>query len=104
MSRLISEQSDSVLVLTLNRPEKRNAIDNDIAQALLHTRDAAAEDERVCAVLLHGQGTAFCAGSDVSADPTEEDLVLVQGVAQAIVTLPKPVVAQVHGWTVGAGL
>lgn len=81
VSRLISEQSDGLLVLTLNRPEKRNAIDDDLAQALLHARDDVAEDERVRAVLLHGQGTAFCARRDVSADPTEEDLVLVPGVA-----------------------
>jgi len=55
-------------------------------------------------IRLRGNGRVFCAGRDISALPTERDLELVQGVAVAIVRHPKPVVAAVHGWTVGAGL
>lgn len=101
--KLLSESSDGVLTLTLNRPAKLNAIDNDMARALLAALQAAGADARVRAVRLRGNGRAFCAGRDVSAAPTEDDLLLVQGVAQAIVALPQPVLVAVHGWVVGAG-
>lgn len=100
---LLSECSDGVLTLTLNRPAKLNAIDNDLARALLAALQSAAGDPSVRVVRLRGNGRAFCAGRDVSAAPTEDDLVLVQGVARAIVALPKPVLVAVHGWVVGAG-
>lgn len=101
---LLVERDQGVLTLTLNRPERLNAIDNTLARALLRTLEGAARDGSVRAVLLCGAGRAFCAGRDVSAPPTEEDLVLVQAVARAIVTLPQPVVVAVQGWAVGAGL
>lgn len=104
MSKLLSDCCDGVLTLTLNRPEKLNAIDNDLARALLAALQGAERDPSVRVVLLQGSGRAFCAGRDVSNAPTEDDLVLAQAVAEAIVRLPKPVVAAVHGWTVGAGL
>ena len=102
--RLLTDSRDGVLTLSLNRPEKLNAIDNDLARALLDAIASAAADATVRAVLLRGQGRAFCAGRDVGRAPTDDDLVLVQAVASALVSLPKPVVAAVHGWTVGAGL
>jgi 2-(1,2-epoxy-1,2-dihydrophenyl)acetyl-CoA isomerase len=103
-SNLLTELRDGVLTLSLNRPEKRNAIDNALARALLAALDGASRDGAVRAIRLRGNGKAFCAGRDISAAPTDDDLVLVQSVAQAIVRNPKPVLAVVHGWTVGAGL
>lgn len=102
--KLISSLHDGVLALSLNRPEKLNAIDNDLSRALLDAFDAAQGDPSVRVVVLGGNGRAFCAGRDVSSEPTEDDLVLVQAVSKAIVNLPKPVISAVHGWTVGAGL
>ena len=99
----MSEQRDGVLTLTLNRPDKLNAINNALAQRLLDALGGAAADASVRVVRLRGAGRAFCAGRDVSAAPTERDLELVQAVAQAMVRLPQPVVAEVHGWTLGAG-
>ena len=101
---LQSELQAGVLTLTLNRPEKRNAINNDLARALLAALQHADADTAVRCVVLRGNGLAFCAGRDVSEAPTEDDLVLTQQVAQAIVRCSKPVVAAVHGWVVGAGL
>src|SRR4051812_29534727 len=103
-AKVLSETSDGIMTVTLNRPAKLNAIDNDLARELLDAIAIAAGDEQVRVLLLRGAGRAFCAGRDVGASPSEEDLVLVQAVAAAIVGLPKPVVAAVHGWTVGAGL
>ena len=102
--KLLAHTHDGILTLSLNRPDKLNAIDNELARQLLAAIDAAARDDAVRVVLLRGEGRAFCAGRDVSAPPTDEDLRLVQTVARALVALPKPVVAAVHGWTVGAGL
>lgn len=103
-SPLLIERRDGVMALTLNRPHKLNAIDNGLARALLAAIESAARDAAVRVLLLRGAGRAFCAGRDLAAPPTEDDLVLVQAVAQALVSLPQPVLAAVHGWTVGAGL
>src|SRR4051794_28840335 len=100
---LLSALDGGVLTLTLNRPSKLNAIDNTLAEALLEALQAAAGNPAVRVIRLRGNGRAFCAGRDISAPPTERDLELVQGVAVAIVRHPRPVVAAVHGWTVGAG-
>ena len=102
--KLLVDTRDGVMTMSLNRPDKLNAIDNDLARALLEAIDSAAKDAAVRVILLRGHGRAFCAGRDISSAPSEDDLVLVQGVAQTLVSLPKPVVAVVHGWTVGAGL
>ncbi len=104
MNKLLSEICDGVLTLSLNRPDKLNAIDNELARELLAALEAAAVDASVRVVRLRGSGSSFCAGRDVGAKPTEDDLVLVQSVAQALVRLTKPVLAVVHGWVIGAGL
>lgn len=95
---------DGVLTLSLNRPDKLNAITNDLARALLAALADAAQNPQVRVLRLRGEGRAFCAGRDLSEPPTEDDLVLVQAVSQALVRLPQPVVAEVQGWAVGAGL
>jgi 2-(1,2-epoxy-1,2-dihydrophenyl)acetyl-CoA isomerase len=100
---LLASHADGILTLTLNRPEKLNAIDNGVASALLEALQSASADDAVRVIRICGSGRAFCAGRDVSAPPTDRDLELVQAVAWAIVRHPKPVVAAVHGWTVGAG-
>ncbi len=102
--KLLLERNDGVLTLILNRPAKLNAIDNELAASLRKALDSAAVDSSVRAIRLRGNGRAFCAGRDVSEAPTDIDLELVQAVAKSIVHNPKPVVAVVHGWTVGAGL
>ncbi|WP_374410407.1 enoyl-CoA hydratase/isomerase family protein [Hydrogenophaga sp.] len=101
--QLRSEREAGVLTLTLNRPDKLNAIDNPMAEALLDALSAAEADPAVRAIRLRGEGRAFCAGRDISAAPTERDLELVQAVSRAIVAQRCPVIAAVHGWTVGAG-
>lgn len=103
-AKLLTDLHQGILTLTLNRPDKLNAIDNELAEALLRALLGAREDASVRVVRLRGHGRAFCAGRDVGAPPTEQDLVLVQAVSEAIVRHPRPVLAEVHGWTVGAGL
>jgi 2-(1,2-epoxy-1,2-dihydrophenyl)acetyl-CoA isomerase len=102
--KLLLERAGTVLTLVLNRPDKLNAIDNELADQLLAGLSLAAVDSEIRVVRLRGNGRAFCAGRDTSSPPTDRDLELVQAVSRAIVAIPKPVVAAVHGWTVGAGL
>lgn len=101
---LLVHVQDHVMTLTLNRPDKLNAIDPDMASELLSALQRAQSDPDVRAVLMLGTGRAFCAGRDVSAPPTKQDLVGVQAVSSAVVSLAKPVVVGVHGWTIGGGL
>ena len=96
--------ADGVLTLTLDRPERLNAIDDALAEALLKAFGAAERSAGVRAIVLCGNGRAFCAGRDVSAPPTPQILERVQAVARAIVLSSRPVVVAVHGWAVGAGV
>lgn len=101
--KLLTKQDAGVLTLVLNRPHKLNAVDNDLASQLQKSLAAAATDASVKAIRFMGSGRAFCAGRDVSKAPTEKDLEWVQSVATSIVGNPKPIIAAVHGWTIGAG-
>ena len=67
MSVLLQQRDGGLLRLTLNRPEKRNALSPDLVQALRGALRDAARDDAVRAVLLTGAGPAFCAGGDFDA-------------------------------------
>ena len=82
---LLISRTGATLSVTLNRPDKLNAIHNDMALSLLQVIDAAAGDDNVRVLLLRGAGRAFCAGRDVSAPPTEDDLVLAKDSATVLI-------------------
>ena len=103
-SLIEAQLSAGVLTLTLNRPDKLNAIHRALSDALLDAVTAAASNPAVRVLLLRGAGRSFCAGRDVSEAPSDADLAGVQAVARALFTLPQPTVAAVQGWAVGAGL
>ena len=63
--KLLTHTEQGVLTLTLNRPGKLNAIDNELAEALLQALEAARDNTAVRAIRLRGEGRAFCAGRDV---------------------------------------
>ena len=100
---LLTELGDGVLTLSLNRPERLNAIDEASAAELLQALEDAEANASVRVIVLRGKGRAFCSGRDVSSAPTARIHDLVQGVARMLVTSAKPVVMSVHGWAVGAG-
>lgn len=62
------EVTDGVMVATLNRPEKMNALSPELTASLLATVERASEDDDVRVLVLTGEGRAFCAGAEVSAD------------------------------------
>jgi 2-(1,2-epoxy-1,2-dihydrophenyl)acetyl-CoA isomerase len=101
---LLNELDDGVCTLSLNRPERLNAIDESSAVELLNAIEAADASTQVRVIVLRGRGRAFCTGRDVKAPATPRLLEAVQSVAQALVGSAKPVVVSVHGWAVGAGV
>jgi enoyl-CoA hydratase/carnithine racemase len=107
---LFEEHDDGVLRLTLNRPEARNALSAGLMSSLLEALARAAEDPQTRVVVIAGAGPAFCAGHDLRelrADPRRETyerlFAQCSELMLAIVRLPKPVIAEVHGVATAAG-
>lgn len=99
-----------VLTVTLARPDKRNAIDGEMAAALRNAFEAAADEAYVRAVILTGAGTAFSAGGDRSRferdwDPREfrHDSHRLTSLISLVERLEKPTVAAINGVATGAG-
>ena len=102
--KLLTENRDGVLIVSFNRPEKKNAIDTDMWLALRDTFRAAAEDPTVVCVLLRGEGDNFCAGVDLSSFAADgEGEHPFEAAARAVAEFDKPVVAAVRGVSVGGG-
>jgi enoyl-CoA hydratase/carnithine racemase len=107
---LLEERADGVLRLTLNRPKARNALSIELMTALLEALGRAAKEPATRVVVIAGAGLAFCAGHDLRElreDPrraTYENIFALCGeLMLAIVRLPKPVIAEVHGVATAAG-
>jgi methylglutaconyl-CoA hydratase len=101
-----------IATLTLDRPDRRNALDPSLLRALAETVDGLSIDDGVRVVVLAGAGTAFSAGADIGwmrssrALPPEENRSDAIAMAEAFDTLdrcPKAVVARVHGPAIGGG-
>ncbi|MEB3371632.1 enoyl-CoA hydratase/isomerase family protein [Saccharopolyspora mangrovi] len=103
---VVVDRRGPVLTLTLNRPERKNAIDGPTWGCLFDELRAAELDEGVRAVVLTGAGGDFCAGADLSAGRDGHPLPRmhrINDVALALHELSKPVIAKVRGVAVGAG-
>jgi enoyl-CoA hydratase/carnithine racemase len=107
---LLRHDQDGVTTLTLNRPAARNALSMALMEALLGELGAIQHLQSVKVVIIAANGPAFCAGHDlkeVRATPRREAyealFALCSRLMQAIVALPKPVIAQVHGIATAAG-
>jgi enoyl-CoA hydratase/carnithine racemase len=104
-----TEKVGAVALITLNRPDKRNAIDIPLRLALADAIEAADRDASVRAIVLTGAGNNFCAGGDIGTmermAPQEamERAQLAQRVIRAIWSTDKPVLAAVEGSAFGAG-
>ncbi len=106
---LVEKRDDHIAVITLNRPEKLNALNSELRQSLLETFDALAADEDVRVLVLHGAGTkAFVAGADItefaSRSSDEQRAVYEKRrIYEAVADFPKPVIAAIHGFCIGGG-
>ena len=95
---------DSVTTLELQRPERRNALNSELADGLRTAIEVAvAEDMR--AIVLTGQGSVFCAGADLSGDAFAADYPdRLIALNKAIDLAPMPVIGAINGPAIGAGL
>jgi enoyl-CoA hydratase len=112
LETLRCERADNVALLTLTREHKRNAITTAMVEELLEVLDAVEADPSVQAVVVTGQGKAFCAGAELghlskaaAGDETAEQAVrsIYEGFAR-LRACPLPTVAAVNGPAVGAGM
>jgi enoyl-CoA hydratase/carnithine racemase len=109
---LTEDMGDGVRVLTLNRPQRLNAINAELLEDLNAALDAAGRDDGIRAIVLTGAGRAFCAGDDLKefegqsgdAATTRAYAERIQDVTRAIIGGDKPVVGAIRGWAVGGGL
>ncbi|MBC7318320.1 enoyl-CoA hydratase/isomerase family protein [Candidatus Bipolaricaulota bacterium] len=102
------EKKESIAIITLNRPEKLNALSRELLEGFLNALRAASKDPEVRAVVITAAGKAFCAGADVTEfakDPTDvaEFIDLGRKVFELVESLEKPVIAAVHGVALGGG-
>ena len=112
MSDVQLTREGPIATLTLDRPDRRNALDPSLLRELAETVGGLSDEEGVRVVVLAGAGSAFSAGADIgwmraSRDlPAEENRVDAVAMAEAFDTLdrcPKAVVARVHGPAIGGG-
>jgi methylglutaconyl-CoA hydratase len=103
---------DRIATITLNRPEKRNALNDELVQELIGLFDQAAHDEDVKVVVIKANGKAFCAGADLSylqqlqKNTFEENLEDSRQLAklfQSIYEHPKVVIGQIEGPAIAGG-
>ncbi len=101
-------------ILTLNRPEKLNALSSDLRDALTNTLDEVRQKDEIRVVIITGAGRGFCSGADLtgprpdSGQPAQNDLLDEMGwvgrQAMSVYRLDKPVIAAVNGVAAGAGM
>lgn len=107
---LLHTAQEGIVTLTLNQPERFNALSEAMLEALQTTLDEIAQDDQVRCVVLAASGKAFCAGHDLKQMRANPDKAYYQAlfercgkVMQTIVHFPVPVIAQVQGIATAAG-
>ncbi|MGZ3882901.1 MAG: enoyl-CoA hydratase-related protein [Bacteroidia bacterium] len=110
MSFILTEKRDKITIITLNRPDKFNSFNRDMAFQLHAAFDEAAADKHCGAIVLTGMGKAFCAGQDLAEaiDPNGPGIARIveehyNPIIMRIRNIEKPVIAAVNGVAAGAG-
>ena len=106
---LVEKRDDYVAVITLNRPDKLNALNGEVRRILRDTFDELEHDDDVRAVVIHGAGDkAFVAGADITefaARTAEEQRAVYEHrrIYETVADFPKPVIVAIHGFCIGGG-
>lgn len=112
---ILAERHEHVLVLTLNRPERLNAVGDDMHEGLEAILADLRHDASVRAVVLQGAGRAFCVGGDIKsfAEESQPDLTAYEQIdrvtrsaanlIERFIDVPQPLVAAVQGYAMGLG-
>ena len=110
------ERHERIAIVTLNRPDRLNALSVELREALTHACQELRDDDNVWAVILTGAGRGFCSGVDLrtpradsESSPSRQERLDVYGwvgrQAMAVYrTLDKPIIAAVNGVAAGAGM
>jgi enoyl-CoA hydratase len=108
---VLYRREKNIGIITLNRPERLNAINQDLLDGLVTQMNVARNDEKVVAVILTGAGRSFCAGEDLketkagkSLEQWIKEIDALQETQRIILKLGKPLIAAVRGYAVGGGL
>ncbi len=108
---MLFRKEESIAIITLNRPERLNAITADLLHGLIKHLQTAKADPDVASVILTGAGRAFCAGEDLKETSQGKSMTQwvdevdgLQDVQRVIMRLGKPLVAAICGYAVGGGL
>lgn len=112
MNKILFETKDGVARITLNRPEKRNALDRELISQLKEAVSASANDPACRVVLIAGAGTDFCSGADLAGLEKTAQADILDNMADArqmadtflaMRNHPRPVIAAVHGRALAGG-
>jgi methylglutaconyl-CoA hydratase len=112
LNSIIYVEHEGVVTLTLNRPEKRNAVSFELVSDLMAALDAAEKSAGVQVVILTGAGKAFCAGLDLeslqgllgkSHEENLKDSAIMARMFRRIYDFPKPTIAAVNGAAIAGG-
>ena len=110
MSVILKERIDSILLITLNRPEVLNAFNNEMFEELENSLKEVEEDKSIRAIIITGNGKAFASGGDLN---EIKELNFETGMRKArkaqklfdyIENFPKPIIAAINGYALGGGL
>jgi len=109
MQLVLYEERQGIGWITLNRPDKLNALNRDVFEALAEALEALERSESAAVGILHGNGRAFAAGADIQdyVDVSSEDYRAFMDIGRRptdlITRIHKPVIAAVHGFALGGG-
>jgi enoyl-CoA hydratase/carnithine racemase len=115
MPEVIVRRDGPVLRISLNRPERRNALDHEAISQILDALEPVPNDDDCRVVVISGEGTGFCSGDDLGGmgqpnSPRWKGLkpgaavLPQQALIRTLRTLPRPVVVSIHGYALGMGL
>ena len=110
LETVLYEKKDGIGIISFNRPHVLNAQNRQLVSDFLTALKEVEADSEVKAVIVKGEGRAFCSGDDLSEEhhtaSIEEGLSIIetlQDTTRTILRMPKPVIAAVHGYALGAG-
>lgn len=110
---ILVAQTNGIATITLNRPDKRNAMNGKVISELLQALRSFSSDEKTRVLMINGNGEHFCAGADISwmqqiatasYDENYDDAIKLADLMYQLYSFPKPTIVLAHGATLGGGL